>query len=89
MSTQYFPNSFSGQVTYYCIIFIMSSSIRPSGHNKQYYEEEEALFIYLKTQRLSWPQVVAQFNAAVASDRQRNVAGLRNKWCQLNSPQYA
>jgi hypothetical protein len=65
----------------------MSNSIRPSGHNKQYYEEEEALLIFLKGQRLSWPQIVAQFNAAVASDRQRNVAGLSNKWRQLNSTQ--
>lgn len=66
----------------------MSSDLRPSGHNKQYFEEETALLIQLITQGLPWPQIVDQFNMAVASDRQRNINGLRNKWRQLNSLQH-
>ncbi|KAJ6024785.1 hypothetical protein N7540_005582 [Penicillium herquei] len=55
-----------------------------SGHNKQYFPEEEELLIALKQLGdLSWPAIAGRFNASVAYDRQRTASALENKWRQL------
>ncbi|OJZ80190.1 hypothetical protein ASPFODRAFT_53828 [Aspergillus luchuensis CBS 106.47] len=54
-----------------------------SGHNKQYYPEEELLLIQLKQSGMSWYQIEDAYNRVVQQDRQRTASALENKWRQL------
>ncbi|OJJ66303.1 hypothetical protein ASPBRDRAFT_48959 [Aspergillus brasiliensis CBS 101740] len=54
-----------------------------SGHNKQYYPEEEFLLIQLKQSGMSWYQIEDSYNRVVPQDRQRTATALENKWRQL------
>ncbi|KAE8159250.1 hypothetical protein BDV40DRAFT_273761 [Aspergillus tamarii] len=54
-----------------------------SGHNKNYYPEEEQLLIHFKQSGLSWIQVEDIYNRTVSRDRQRTASALENKWRQL------
>jgi hypothetical protein len=63
-------------------------SVQAPGHNKQYTEIEEQILVYFKTQCLSWPEILTEYNKRVDLDRQRTQAALETKWRQLKPRVY-